>query len=311
LRIAVLIGEAFITRGEIKKAIHFLRDIIDVYQDLGLHDIQPRIKLAFGRMLKDRGHVREALKLPQDIFISQLIAGLGGRPPTRDIAGVLVSLRTLYANFVESEYWAGVTQVLSKMVETATYFPEWGPEPFPKLLYQAMNLAGRFSALGERKHAESLFSVGLAKLEGQSTIIVASWKAGTCHWYANHMRREGDVLKTAYYLAKTIEISVGIDRYRGRLASHARTELTKALTEAKTLGLNRSPKFAPIYVMIRRSEEAIANGNGRSVATICDLTEEWDDAMSLNTVSTKSIRYGTTCSETDFLGYDIEEFRRP
>jgi tetratricopeptide (TPR) repeat protein len=311
LRIAVLIGGAFITRGEIEGAIHFLRDTIDVYQDLGLHDIQSRIKLAFARMLKDRGHIREALKLPQDIFISQLISGLEGRPPTRDIADILVSLRTLYASFVESEYWAGVTQVLSKMVETATSSPEWGLEPFPKLLYQAMNLAGRFSALGERKHAESVFSVGLAKLEGQSTIMVAAWKAATCHWYANHMRREGDVLKTAFYLAKTIQILVRINRHRGRLAAQARTELTKALASAKTLGLNRSLKFAPIYVMIRQSEEAIANGNRRSVATTCDLTEEWDDALSLNTVSTKSIRYGTTCSETDFLGYDIEEFRRP
>jgi hypothetical protein len=140
--------------------------------------------------------------------------------------------------------------------------------------------------------------------------MVAPWKAATCHWYANHMRREGDVLKTAFYLAKTIQILVRINRHRGRLAAQARTELTKALASAKRLGLNRSPKFAPIYVMIRQSEEAIANGNGRSVATTCDLTEEWDDAMSLNTVSTKSIRYGTTCSETDFFGYDIEEFRR-
>ena len=78
---------------------------------------------------------------------------------------------------------------------------------FPKMLYQSMNLARLFSFLGKRKFAESLFCIGLARLEDPSN-RVRYRKAAVCYWYADHVRREGEVLKSAIYLVTTLETLV-------------------------------------------------------------------------------------------------------
>jgi tetratricopeptide (TPR) repeat protein len=299
IRIAVLIGEALIERGEFDEAISFSRRIVDGYKTLGLCDIQMRSQYAFACLLQKRGHDREALKELYAI----LILWLDGRAKSVAISIVLIALQKSYA---KSAYWSEVVQMLSEMLETARKSPQWDADPFPRMLYQAMNLAGLFSFLGERSFAESLFCIGLARLEDPSN-RVGYRKAAVCYWYADHVRREGDVLKSAIYLVTTLEILVGINRHSGHLASRARAELKQALEKAKILGLNRSPKFARVLMRIRHMEDEV------SIVRLqrSRLGFDRDDAMTFHTVSTKSFRYGTTCTESDFLGFDIEEFMRP
>jgi hypothetical protein len=105
-----------------------------------------------------------------------------------------------------------------------------------------------------------------------------------------------------------LEILVA-NRHSGHLASRPRAEIKQALEKAKVLGMNRSPKFAPVLMRIRHIEDEV------SIVTLqgsrLGFGFDRDDGMILHTVSTKSFRYGTTCTESDFLGFDIEEFMRP
>jgi hypothetical protein len=57
------------------------------------------------------------------------------------------------------------------MLETIRKSLQWDAEPFPKMLYQSMNLARLFSFLGERRFVESLFCIGLARLEDPSNRV--------------------------------------------------------------------------------------------------------------------------------------------
>jgi hypothetical protein len=87
----------------------------------------------------------------------------------------------------------------------------------------------------------------------------------------------------------------GTNRHSGHLASRPRAEIKQALEKAKVLGMNRSPKFAPVLIRIRHIEDEV------SIVTLqgsrLGFGFDRDDAMTLHTANTKSFRYGTTCTE--------------
>jgi tetratricopeptide (TPR) repeat protein len=301
-------------------------DASEPFRKLGYPAYSFNCVLRQAQMLQEVGQHDKALPL----LHSLLVYRLEHDKTTFDIMDVALSLEDSYVALslgethrsLRDKDWSELISRLNDLIRIAKSTINVYETSSPIIMEAVILIADALSAADEFEKANSLLLVALAKTTQWAIDDDTKYNKANCNYiYAKHLSQQRNYSKAALHLIVALETLMSIGQDWRKLAFDARQNLDWIYTELmRSVGTDHSQIIDAIKatnaLLIERNDTLFPKastlvGSGIPGFIIPDEEDSSDSEPEVRTTTTKSYKYGITCSESVITGVSLSEFFVP
>jgi tetratricopeptide (TPR) repeat protein len=302
-------------------------DASEPFRELGYPAYSFNCVLRQAQLLQEVGQHDKALSLLHSLLVyrlehDQTMFDIMDVALSLNDSYVALSLDETYRNLIRNKDWSEIISRLDDLIRIAKSSVNVYETGSSTIMEAVILIADALSATDEFEKANSLLLVALAKTNQWAIDDDTKYNKANCNYiYAKHLSQRRDHSKAALHLIVALETLMSIGRDGGKLAFSARqrldwsyaelmgsvgtenSQIIDAITTVKALLIERNGTLSP-----KASKDV---GSGIPGFNTLDEEDSLEHELEVRTTTTKSYKYGVTCSESDITGVGLSEFFVP